>query len=83
MASRPTILALGSLFVFAAGNAAPVSTPTFTKDIAPILQAKCQDCHRQGAMAPMSLVTYQETRPWAKSINSACCRAPDAAVVHR
>src|SRR6266478_7494241 len=41
---------------------------TFTKDIAPILQAKCQDCHRTGSMAPMSLVTYEETRPWAKAI---------------
>src|SRR5215472_4390458 len=41
---------------------------TFTKDIAPILQAKCQNCHRKGEMAPMSLVTYEETRPWAKAI---------------
>src|SRR5579862_4038554 len=41
---------------------------TFTKDIAPILQAKCQNCHRTGEMAPMSLVTYEETRPWAKAI---------------
>ena len=42
--------------------------PTFTKDIAPILQARCQDCHRANAMAPMSLITYEETRPWARSI---------------
>src|SRR5580692_7103778 len=41
---------------------------TFAKDVAPILQAKCQECHRAGAMAPMSLVTYEETRPWAKAI---------------
>ena len=41
---------------------------TFTKDIAPILQQRCQECHRAGSMAPMSLVTYEETRPWAKSI---------------
>lgn len=41
---------------------------TFAKDVAPILQAKCQDCHRAGSMAPMSLVTYEETRPWAKAI---------------
>ena len=41
---------------------------TFTKDIAPILHEKCQACHRQGEMAPMSLVTYEETRPWAKDI---------------
>ena len=41
---------------------------TFAKDIAPILQAKCQNCHRAGPMAPMSLVTYEEVRPWAKAI---------------
>ncbi len=41
---------------------------TFAKDVAPILQARCQECHRKGSMAPMSLITYEETRPWAKSI---------------
>src|SRR5260370_1658860 len=41
---------------------------TFAKDVAPILQAKCEECHRKGTAAPMSLVTYQETRPWAKAI---------------
>jgi hypothetical protein len=41
---------------------------TFTKDIAPIFQEKCQDCHRSAGMAPMSLVTYEEVRPWAKAI---------------
>jgi len=41
---------------------------TFTKDIAPILQRSCQSCHRPGQMAPMSLLTYQDVRPWARSI---------------
>ena len=41
---------------------------TFARDVAPILQQNCQDCHRKGSMAPMSLVTYEETRPWAKAI---------------
>jgi hypothetical protein len=41
---------------------------TFAKDVAPIFQEKCQECHRKGTAAPMSLVTYEETRPWAKSI---------------
>src|SRR5262245_37590536 len=41
---------------------------TFNKDIAPILFAKCVSCHRTGEIAPMSLMTYQEARPWAKSI---------------
>jgi len=41
---------------------------TFAKDIAPTFQEKCQNCHRAGQMAPMSLVTYEEVRPWAKAI---------------
>ena len=41
---------------------------TFTKDVAPILQNKCQVCHRPGTFAPMSLLTYEEARPWAKAI---------------
>jgi hypothetical protein len=44
------------------------TTVTFTKDIAPIFQEKCQACHRADSMAPMSLVTYDEARPWAKAI---------------
>ena len=43
---------------------------TFAKDVVPILQQKCQTCHRVGSMAPMSLVTYEETRPWARSIKA-------------
>src|SRR5499433_727648 len=41
---------------------------TFTKDIAPIFQEKCEACHRPDSIAPMSLVTYEEARPWAKAI---------------
>ncbi|PYQ75951.1 MAG: peroxiredoxin, partial [Acidobacteria bacterium] len=44
------------------------TTVTFTKDIAPILQRSCQNCHRPGQMAPMSLLTYQDVRPWVRSI---------------
>ena len=51
--------------------AAPAAAPvTFTKDVAPILQKSCQNCHRPGAIAPMSLVTYQDARPWARSIKT-------------
>lgn len=42
--------------------------PAFAKDIARIFQQKCEECHRQGTAAPMSLITYQEVRPWARSI---------------
>jgi hypothetical protein len=71
-------LALGALLTLPAllpgaessnkGIAEHAGQPTFAKHIAPILQAKCEECHRKGSMAPMSLVTYQETRPWAKAI---------------
>ena len=44
--------------------------PTFHKDIEPILQRACQICHRPNNMAPMSLMNYQETRPWARSIRA-------------
>ena len=43
---------------------------TFTKDIAPILQRSCQKCHQPGSVAPMSLITYQDVRPWARSIRN-------------
>src|SRR5687767_13829494 len=39
--------------------------PTFTRDIAPILQAKCQVCHRPNSIAPMPLLTYQDVKPFA------------------
>ncbi len=58
----------GALSVSAAPPELSSAPPTFAKDVAPILQEKCQSCHRAGSMAPMSLVTYEETRPWAKSI---------------
>ena len=59
------LLLLPSSVIAADVGAAPV---TFAKDIAPIFQEKCQECHRKGTAAPMSLVSYEETRPCAKSI---------------
>jgi mono/diheme cytochrome c family protein len=41
---------------------------TFTKDVAPILQKNCQACHRPGSIAPMALLTYEDARPWGRSI---------------
>ena len=63
-------LALGGILALSRLSlaAGPTKEVTFTKDIAPILQAKCQECHRNGSMAPMPLVTFEDTRPWAKSI---------------
>jgi hypothetical protein len=41
---------------------------TFTKDVAPIFQRACQNCHRPGSIAPMALLSYEDTRPWARAI---------------
>src|SRR6516162_6783773 len=49
-------------------NVASRDQVTFSKDIAPILQAKCQECHQPNSIAPMSLITYQDARPWARAI---------------
>jgi len=50
--------------------AAAAQTPTFAKDVAPIFYSKCVECHRPTMFAPMSLVKYDEARPWAKSIRA-------------
>ena len=47
------------------------SSVTFSKDVLPILQKNCQSCHRPGQVAPMSLITYKDARPWAKAIKAA------------
>jgi hypothetical protein len=50
-----------------AASAQPV---TFDRDVLPILQKRCQSCHRPGQLAPMSLLTFQDARPWAKAIRT-------------
>jgi hypothetical protein len=54
--------------IFSAGAMMGAAVPTFSKDVAPILYKNCATCHRTGEIAPMPLLTYQQTRPWAKSI---------------
>ena len=49
----------------------PANIPTFYRDVLPILQDHCQSCHRTGEVAPMPLVTYEQTRPWARAIQRA------------
>ena len=51
-----------------AGQSAAASQVTFTRDIAPILQRSCQNCHRPGSVAPMSLLTFEDARPYAAAI---------------
>src|SRR5262249_29539816 len=47
---------------------APLGDVTFTKDVLPILQRSCQNCHRTNSIAPMPLLTYEQVRPWASAI---------------
>src|SRR3979490_1954801 len=69
--SRGTAPFVGAaLLALCGAGAADAQTTTFTKDVAPILQQKCIQCHRSGEMAPMALRTYAEARPWARSIRN-------------
>lgn len=54
---------------------------TFTKDIAPILQRSCENCHRPNGVAPMPLVTYEQVRPWARAIKQRTGLGPHAGVM--
>ncbi len=74
MITRTSCLLLAAGLSFAADSAKPVAEPTFTKDIAPIFQRACQNCHRAGSIAPMSLLTYKDSRPWARSIKEKVVR---------
>jgi len=63
------VMGLGAALSLAgARNAGAADAPTFTKDVAPILFAKCVSCHRPGEVAPMSLLKYEQVRPWSKAI---------------
>src|SRR5438093_1536788 len=70
VATGACVLTAALLVPFAAAAADAAKTPTFTKDIAPIFQEKCEACHRPDSIAPMSLMTFAETRPWARSIKA-------------
>jgi hypothetical protein len=64
------VIALGAFIPVSASAADNKATPTFTKDIASIFQDKCEACHRPDSIAPMSLRTFEEARPWARSIKN-------------
>ncbi len=65
-------MATAALLTQVAGAQAPSRAATrpvtFTKDVAPIMQRSCQACHRPDSMAPMSFLTYEDVRPWARAI---------------
>src|SRR5919198_1711904 len=62
-------------------QAATPADVTFTRDIAPILQRSCQTCHRPDGVAPMSLLTYEDVRPWARAIKLRTGIGPRAGVM--
>src|SRR6185503_8857181 len=81
---RISLIALAGTLLGASLVAAPQTTrladtaagagaaaPTFYKNVLPVLQQNCQSCHRPGEVAPMSLLTYEQTRPWARAIKTA------------
>jgi hypothetical protein len=65
------MIRLVALTCLAAVAGAAADTPTFNRDILPILQKHCQSCHRPGEIGPMPLLTYEGTRPWARAIKNA------------
>jgi hypothetical protein len=64
---RALVIVFACTFAAAAGQ----GQITFSRDVAPILQKRCQSCHRPGQAAPMPLLTWQDARPWAKAIRNA------------
>jgi hypothetical protein len=81
------VLAVAAAICLGAPLASAGQTPTsqngvtFSKDIAPILQRSCQKCHRVDGVAPMSLTTYEEVRPWARAIKQRTGIGPRAGVM--
>src|SRR5216684_6429473 len=68
MSKYMLLLAMVTLGTLAAAQSMSV---TFNKDVLPILQKNCQTCHRPGQIAPMSLLTYKDARPWARAMRDA------------
>ena len=67
---RVACLLVGSLALAVSAHAAAANAPTFTRDVAPIVFTKCAACHRAGEVAPMTLTSYDDVRPWAKVIKN-------------
>jgi mono/diheme cytochrome c family protein len=70
----PVVLVVTGALLWAPPPAASQSSPkavTFHEDVLPVLQKNCQTCHRPGQIGPFSMLSYKETRPWAKAIKAA------------
>src|SRR5580704_3505981 len=66
MRSWPILAAI----LLGASSARAADTPTYNKDVASIINAKCVSCHRPNQVAPMALLSYREVRPWARAIKA-------------
>ncbi len=71
MRAIPVFLVVAGLTTAGVAMGASSSAPTFDRDVLPILEKNCQSCHRPGEIAPMSLLSYTDARPWAKAIKNA------------
>jgi hypothetical protein len=84
MSRSSHVIAIACVLSWLGGGSASAQTAgdvTFTKDIAPILQRSCENCHRADGAAPMPLTTYEEVRPWARSIKQRTGMGPRAGVM--
>src|ERR1041385_1851696 len=70
-AAITTVAAASLHFARAADDAKPVAAPTYSKDVAPILQRNCQVCHRPGEAGPFPMLNYKQVRPWAQAMKVA------------
>src|SRR4029453_2039644 len=64
-------VALSLHFAHAADDAKPVAAPTYSRDVAPIVQKNCQVCHRPGEAGPFPMLNYRQVRPWAQAMKVA------------
>jgi hypothetical protein len=64
-------MSLWKIGLACAGSVLAAGHPTFNRDVLPILEKRCQECHRPGEVAPMPFLTYKQTRPWVKAIREA------------
>jgi hypothetical protein len=71
---RVGLTAVVSAAIGLGASIAQAAPPTYSKDVAPILFAKCAECHRPGSMAPMPLMTFDDVRPWARAIRQRVVR---------
>ena len=78
-----SMLATSNAALVARGQSPAAAEITFTKHVAPILQNRCQICHRPDTFAPMSLISYEQAQAVGPRDQDESGRAPDAAVLHR